>query len=223
MISEIDKEILELFKFEEQEKALLALNEYSPGSKKKIIEKVASVPPEDLPLPLALFDNIAGNIDSFNIPDPQKYSVLIDDVSEVQMEGFGDALGYRRLSNTTTDVPYPVPGIIVGLGFRMFLSLSVRPLRREDGPKIIVNFLYDSASPSTFLRQDTFAALFPNSQPPRKVGFVIINEMPIEIFVGLSRKDFENIDLLGQDFFVTGGFRMVTDFSTRRFTVEENN
>jgi hypothetical protein len=105
----------------------------------------------------------------------------------------------------------------------MFLSLSVRPLRREDGPKIIVNFLYDSVSPSTFLRQDTLAALFPNSQPPRKVGVVIINEMPIGVTAGLSNQEFENIDLLGQDFFITGGFRMITDFSTRRFTVEEKN
>jgi hypothetical protein len=105
----------------------------------------------------------------------------------------------------------------------MFLPLSVRPLRPQDGPKLIANFLYASASPYTYLRQDTFAKLFPNSQPPRKVGFVIINEMPVAISVGLSNTGFENIDLLGQDFFIAGGFKMITDFSTRRFTVEETN
>jgi predicted HAD superfamily phosphohydrolase len=50
MIAEIDSKIFELFKNIEQEEAMTVLNRYSPAAKKKILEKLATVPPEDLPL-----------------------------------------------------------------------------------------------------------------------------------------------------------------------------
>jgi hypothetical protein len=53
----------------------------------------------------SLFDHIVGNIDSFSIPERQKFSVLIDDVSEEDLNSLGYALGHERLSITTSECP----------------------------------------------------------------------------------------------------------------------
>ena len=124
-------------------------------------------------------------------------------------------LGHPRLQATEVPIAYPCRGIIYDLGAaRMFVSL---PVKSDNGPELVVNFLYDTASPHSFLRRDTFRALFPLAEPPRRVGLVWIHD--ISIWVSESHDLFGNVDLLGQNFFTRGGFTVLIDYRNNCFTI----
>jgi hypothetical protein len=69
------------------------------------------------------------------------------------------------------------------------------------------------------LRADTFAALFSGEEPPRRVAQVRINGIPGGLTVSLSRNLFENVDLLGQNFFYQARAVSTINYVDLTFTV----
>jgi hypothetical protein len=102
----------------------------------------------------------------------------------------------------------------------MFLPLTVRPLKATDGPQLHVLFLVDPGSPYTCLRRDTLDALFPGDRG-RKVTRVLINDLVTPMNVSLSHGLFENVDLLGQDFCVSGGYDLSIKYKTKEVILSE--
>jgi hypothetical protein len=163
------------------------------------------------------FDEVVKSIDPYALPHPDKYTVLVDDISEQGFEEIGRTLEHVRLS-TTHGLTFPINGILYGDGLRMFCSTSVQG-KRGDGPMLAVNFLVDPGSPHTYLRADTFAALFPNEEPPRRVAQVKINGIAGGLTVSLSHGEFENVDLLGQNFFYQARAVNTINYVDLTFTV----
>lgn len=199
-----------------EEEAKVWAKKLSPGTKQKIMERVEAIPSDLLPISVALFNDIIGKTDLISIPQANKYDVLIDDVSEGALEDMGNPLGYQRLQACELPMPFPFHGCIYGSSAaRMFVSLPVKP--SEHGAELVVNFLYDTGCPHSFLRRDTFCALFPLANPPRKVGMMWIHD--ICIFVSESHGHFENVDLLGQDFFIRGQLTVALDYRSNVFAI----
>ena len=82
------------------------------------------------------------------------------------------------------------------------------------GKRIWVLFLFDTGSPHTFLRKETWKALGYSGQVdiPTSVN-VDINGIPTA--VSMSRGHFENVDLLGQNYLDKAGLRVEIDYKTR--------
>lgn len=125
---------------------------------------------------------------------PQAYDVLILDITPADLTAIGDELGSIALSEATATPTFPVQGILFGIGQRMFVSLIVSKRRKS----INVNFFYDTGSPNTYLRRETFAALGYEENIPTEMN-VVIHGTALTVY--LSSNHFENVDLLGQDFF----------------------
>lgn len=132
---------------------------------------------------------------------PETYDVLIgdDDLQAIGME-----LGVLRHS-AMPDVPaFPVRGIMYGVNSRLFVCLAVKKGNRS----INVLFLADTGSPSSFLRRDTFEKLGYTEAIPKEANVDIHG---IRMPASLSHAHFENVDLLGQDFFKTAKAKLVVD------------
>lgn len=125
---------------------------------------------------------------------PHAYDVLILDITPSDLRRIGNELGSISLSEASATPTFPVEGILFGNSQRMFVPLIVSKLRKS----INVNFLYDTGSPNTYLRQETFAALGFEENTPTEAN-VVIHGTALTVY--LSSNHFENVDLVGQDFF----------------------
>ena len=124
---------------------------------------------------------------------PNEYDVLISDITDSNLASIGNELEIRRLS-TAEYIPQPqVRGIMFGSCCRIFLPLIVK----KRSIAINVLFLYDTGSPSTYLREDTLRALGFAETTPTETNVELHGQT---MTVYLSRGHFENVDLLGQDF-----------------------
>lgn len=122
----------------------------------------------------------------------RNYDVLITDIGEADFRRLSFELGVERLSVAET-WEFPVRGVVYGENSRMFVPLVVS--KRSTHRNVI--FLYDTASPSTYLRRDTLEALG-YKEMALDTADVLIHG--VRVAVRLSKGDFENVDLLGQDF-----------------------
>lgn len=212
----MEKLVEELFG---EEEAKVWVKKLSPGTKQKIKKRVEEIPPDLLPISVETFNDIVSKTDLIYIPQARKYDVRVDDVSEADLGDIGELLGNQRLQACERPMPFPFHGCIYGSSAaRMFVSLPVKP--SEHGAELVVNFLYDTASPHSFLRRDTFCALFPLLNSPRRVGMVWVHD--ICIWVSESHGHFENVDLLGQDFFVRGQLTVETDYRSNVFAIRRS-
>ena len=124
---------------------------------------------------------------------PSEYDVLITDISEGDIQKIGEILRVQHLSPASADPVFPVDGIIYGQNLRIFVPLVVK-IRQTS---INVNFLFNTASPNSYLRKETFEALGFHENIPSEVVLKIHGfSMPVH----LSRGHFENVDMIGQDF-----------------------
>lgn len=203
--------------FPNEEDAKSFERKFSPRAKAIMMAKLHELSSDLFPINLKLFEElILSKTDPIAISHPSKYDVVIDDISESDLEEIGRELGYRRLQIVQeVHITYPFEGFIFDRGTaRMFISL---PVKAKTGPELIVNFVYNTCSPFTFLRKDTFQALFPSDSTPREVGLVNIHDTTVT--ASLSHSSFENIDLLGQDFFTHGGYNIVIDYKRGTFKI----
>lgn len=209
----------ELVKICGEDKSREVIYRYSPNGKKKIVDKFNNMLNDIVKFPVSsqFFDEVVESIDTYALPHPDKYTVLVDDISEQDLTEIGRTLQHVRLS-ITHSLTFPINGIVHGDGMRMFCSTSVQG-KRGDGPMLVVNFLVDPGSPHTYLRADTFAALFPNEVPPRCVAQVKINGIAGGLTVSLSHGQFANVDLLGQNFFYQARAVNTINYVDLTFTV----
>lgn len=125
---------------------------------------------------------------------PEAYDVLISDITPGDLTKIGEELESTALSETEAEPAFPVMGIVFGNGQRIFVPLIVA----KRGKSINVNFLYDTGSPNSYLRRETLAALGFGENTPSETN-VVIHGTALTVY--LSSNHFENVDLLGQDFF----------------------
>ena len=142
--------------------------------------------------------------------NPKEYEVLVKDINESDFKLIGDEFGVHRLQTTDSAGTFPVGGVIYGSSHRIFVPLIVR--KRNNVTSVLVIFLVDTASPSTYLREDTLIALgFSESSPSETL--VKINDVGLTVFP--SRGNFINVDLLGQDFFISVGALLTVNYMTK--------
>jgi hypothetical protein len=127
---------------------------------------------------------------------PSEYDVFILDITDDDLARVSIELcGLERLSIATDAGSFPARGMIYGGANRVFVSLVVS----KRTSSVHVTFLVDTGSPNTHLRKDTLEALgFKESIPSNTV--VHINGIGLTVYP--SRSHFENVDLIGQDFFI---------------------
>eukprot|EP01031_Cornospumella_fuschlensis_P030772 gene30772-37179_t len=135
--------------------------------------------------------------------DASLYEVRIDDISDADNSAVSHELGITRLSPADHPLPLAIMEIFWNaMSNRLFLPLTVKPLRHSDGPQLHVLFLVDPGSPHTYLRRDALDALFPQ-YTGRTVTRVLVNQCITPLNISVSNRFFENVDLLGQDFDMT--------------------
>jgi hypothetical protein len=134
-----------------------------------------------------------------------RFDILIPDITETDYELLAGETGVRRLSISDTEGSFPVNGILYGRNFRVFIPLVVSKQRS----KLNILFFVDTGSPITFLRHETLAALgFTEAIPAETI--VSING--VNLTVSVSHAHFNNVDLLGQDFFRAANAVLTIDY-----------
>ena len=140
---------------------------------------------------------------------PFTYDILVSDISEADLSRIGEELGVVALSLAIADPIFPVNGIMYGSGVRVFIPLVVK----KRGISINVNFLFDTGSPNTHLRQETLHALGFSESVPSEINAVIHGT---SLTVYLSQNHYENVDLLGQDFMIAVRGKLILDYPLRQ-------
>ena len=136
---------------------------------------------------------------------PNEYDVLIPDISEGDMLQIGEILGVVNLSPVCDPPVFPIRGIMYGHNVRIFVPLVVKVGQTS----INVNFLFDTGSPYSYLREETFKNLgFLESIPSQ----VVANIHGFSALVHLSHGHFGNVNLLGQDYLRHVGIIATLDY-----------
>lgn len=180
--------------------SLTKINKMSPGSKVAALRKISEQMPKGPELAtlqghiVDLMSEQRSSLD-FAVPvvPPNKYDVLILDITPEDLNQIGEELESLPLSETSASPTFPVRGILFGQSHRMFVPLIVSKRSRV----INVNFLVDTGSPNTYLRAETLAALGYQENIPSET-VVVIHGTAVTVYV--STNHFENVDLLGQDY-----------------------
>jgi hypothetical protein len=124
---------------------------------------------------------------------PNEYDVIITDITEGDMLKIGEILGVVNLSSVCDPPVIPINGIMYGQNVLVFVPLVVKVRQTS----INVNFLFDTGSPASYLRAETFENLgFRESIPSE----VVANIRGFSAPVHLSHGHFENVNVLGQDY-----------------------
>ena len=142
------------------------------------------------------------------------FDVLINDINESDLHLIGQEVGITRLSIADSVAPFPIKGILYGDSQRIFIPAVIT----KKSINVHVLFLIDTGSPNTYLREDTlmtlgFTAVIPSGT------LVKINN--VGLTVHLSRGHFANVDLLGQDFFISLGALLTVNYKRKEVIVTQ--
>lgn len=144
---------------------------------------------------------------------PNEYDVFILDVVLTEdLSRIGAELNSTPLSPALGQPSFAVRGILFGQGQRIFVPLIVA--RRAISVNVI--FLFDTASPNSYLQRETLAALGFQGSIPSKTNVVIHGTA---MTVHVSSNHFENVDLLGQDYFVAIRGLVTIDYPLRSLEI----
>ena len=128
------------------------------------------------------------------IINPYDYDVLISDVRDTDYESIGEEVGYKRHATFSESVlPQTINGVMWGPSLRAFIPLVIT----KRGVSITILFLFDTGSPSTYLREDTLSKIGFIENIPRSTK-VDLHGTTMDVYK--SHGHFANVDLLGQDF-----------------------
>lgn len=122
-----------------------------------------------------------------------EYDVLITDIADEDFTRIARELGVSRLTPGRIPLSQEVNGILYGYNSRVFVPLVVE----KRGVCVNALFLVDTGSPGTFLRQDTLHSLGYKESVPDQLDVSIQGDL---CTVRVSCRNYENVDLLGQDF-----------------------
>lgn len=104
---------------------------------------------------------------------------------------------------------------IYGPTLRVFVPMIVR----KGHVNINVHFLFNTASPNTYLREDTMRALGIADSSLTDPMMLLINGIGITVY--RSRGHFENVDLLGQDWMAFLRARVLLDYGSKTAQVHK--
>lgn len=197
----------------------------SPAAKKLFLKSLMEETSADEPreaLAKVLFeledeDAKYSAMDKRSTHEPQSFDVLITDISEADFQLIGQEMGIVRLSKTAPFHPtsYPIYGIMYGPTLRVFIPLVVT----KKTISVHVCFLFDTGSPNTYLREDTFQALGYMESTPSST-MVSINGVGLTVY--LSRGHFENVDLIGQDCMAFLGGKVSLDYIAKTAQLDKS-
>jgi hypothetical protein len=171
--------------------------------------------------PHDIFNDFIAHISSIQYVDADILkSLTLEDINNEDIDAVSNDLGIVPLSSTFGNpLKYPRNGVVFGRGDRMFVAMSIRNPTCSDGhpgPWHTVLWLFDNGAPNSRIRADTLDALFPNSQPRRRVGNVeILGALPF--CITQSSESFDNINLLGQDFMKSARMKVSMDYGVMTF------
>lgn len=150
----------------------------------------------------------------------EDYDVLITDITDVHFVNVASLLNTPpRLTHSGIDpenqrqTKHSIEGVIFGNCHRVFFPLDVSSKKES----INVIFLYDSGSPHTFLRRDTFDSLGFRETTPSNARVRVHGHV---IDATLSHGHFENVDILGHDFMERVRGRVTLDFANKTGVLE---
>lgn len=154
-------------------------------------------------------------MESQQLTNPLEFDILITDITEADFSRIGEELGVFRLSAADVIGSFPVTGIVYGSSHRVFVPLIVRKRRN------LVNlmFLVDTGSPNTYIRKDSLIALGHTESIP-SATLVEINGIGLTVYP--SQGHFVNVDLLGQDFFISFGGMLNIDYKKKEVLMAES-
>ena len=126
--------------------------------------------------------------------DPYTYDVMITDISETDIPKVNELLSVDHLSPALNMNPtFPANGVIYGVHRRVFVPLVLKLKSTSKN----VHFLYDTGSKCSYLRKETFEAFGCENIP--STATVTIHGVKTEVY--LSHGRFENVNIIGQDYF----------------------
>lgn len=199
------------------------LRKYSPRTKKTVLKQIVDRDINNIE-PKVLEMMFAG-VSTQSVTNVCEYDVLIDDISDKDLFEIANCYDMERLGIVNDHLVVPPTGIFYGPALRCFIMMTVQADKARSGgklgPIITIPMLYDSAAVSTYLRRDTLDVLYENESPPRNTGVVKICNSP-GFMVNVSHGSFENVDLLGQNFFQIMGGSINLNFATCTFEVTFN-
>ena len=201
------------------EEHMKEIRKMTPNGKVSALRKISEQMPNGPELAVLqrhivdLMSNLRSSLD-FAAPlvPPNLYDVLILDITASDLTRIGEELGSIPLSEASALPSFPVRGILFGQSQRMFVPLIVSKRSKS----MHVNFLFDTGSPNTYLRQETLAALGFNQSIPSETN-VIIHGTAMTVY--LSSNHFENVDLLGQDYMTAIRGLVTIDYPLKEIVV----
>ena len=148
---------------------------------------------------------------------PSEYDVVITDISEGDIKEIGEILSVAHLSPVIGKPMFPVDGIMFGQNLRIFVPL----IAMKKTISINVNFLFDTGSPISYMRKETFDALGIRENISSEV---VVSVHGVTVQMHLSHGHFENVDIIGQDYLRVAGICATLNYAELmvRFTCGHN-
>ncbi len=138
---------------------------------------------------------------------PITFDVIISDISSDDHINIGRDIGFVALAETIRAPTFPIQGLLYCDASRVFVPLVVSARLRT----INVNFLLETGSPRTYLREETFIAL----GLPLHSSRATVTVHGVNIQVQKSTEQFHSVDLLGQDLLSVLGAVLEINYGTR--------
>jgi hypothetical protein len=129
------------------------------------------------------------------------FDIMLQDVKSEQLKEFSKRLGANEFESVEPSTKlFPTKGLILGSStHRMFVNLAVAYNSENSAKTLWVPFFIDSGSPWNFMSTRTMNALGVN--PPRDTTFSIHGYDDIVVYVSPVKSHFEDINVIGGDFF----------------------
>ncbi|OCK91794.1 uncharacterized protein K441DRAFT_664376 [Cenococcum geophilum 1.58] len=169
---------------------------------------------------LSRADLYQGPIDVAPTDMPDLYDILLSDIDEEALHNeISTALGSAYLSETPhlTSPLATVDGIVFSKHHRVLFPLVVR-LPGKTSRSYVIHFLYDSGSPFTFLSQEACDKLFGTNAVPSQFS-IQINGDRTNVNPPNASSHFEHVNLLGVDFCVLAGIKVIIDYVKKTATM----
>ena len=147
---------------------------------------------------------------------PESLDIMLTDIDERELRtAVAEKLDVTNLSDAAAaDARFPVQGIAFGPLSRVMVNLVV--FRRAARLAVNVIFLVGTGSPHTYCAPAVYAALGVTDTLPKSL---VLDVHGVELSVSPSHAHFADVNVLGQNFFITGGVNMALMNSRQEKTV----
>lgn len=153
---------------------------------------------------------------------PNKYDIMLSDITSDDVKGeVSKILGVVYLEETKQkeETLEEMTGIVWGLNWRVFVSMPVQIAKKRKD----VIFIVDTGSPATFLCQEAIKKLGCELSP--KVNYINcrINGEKIIAYESPIGSHFDNLNVLGANYFVSTVGKLLVDYETMTAKINIKN